>query len=208
MWVCLLYKLRWYSSRWCQISHGHIYTFLRLDNYTGLGQGLVALKTNAHRHRVCVRQAAISSLQPKGLLHSSHYTEPQWSHLLWNVQLLSSFCCARHSNTFYAAWVRSVNIYKSTWWSFMCLTVRVSSYLERHIQYAYREYSKTRKPGVPGCPLMNSIQYSDTDYRGPCRYRGAQYSRLEPLMIMSVVCADSKQVGVWGKAGKNNSHNK
>lgn len=88
----------------------------------------------------------------------------------------------------------------------MFLTVRVSSYLEWHIQYACREYSKTCRPGVPVCPLMNSIQYGDTDYRGPCRYRRAQYSRLEPLKIMSRVCADSKQVGVGGKAGNSISH--
>lgn len=85
----------------------------------------------------------------------------------------------------------------------MFLTVRVSSYLERHIQYAYREYSKTLRPWVPGCPLMNRIQCSDTDYRGPCRYRRAQYSRSEHLKIMSRVYADSKQVDVWVSRKQN-----
>lgn len=60
---------------------GSKHTLLRLDNYTGLGQGLVALKTNAHIHTENIVRA-LSSRQPQVLLHSSDYSEPQWSHLL------------------------------------------------------------------------------------------------------------------------------
>lgn len=72
VWVCLIYKLRWYSSTWCQISHGHVYTFLGLDNYTGLGHGLVTLKTNAHTDQsLCETSSTLLSPTRRP---SSYYT--------------------------------------------------------------------------------------------------------------------------------------
>lgn len=48
----------------------------------------------------------------------------------------------------------------------MLLTVRVSSYLEWHMKYAIRGYSKTCRPGVPRRLLMNSVQRGASDFTG------------------------------------------
>lgn len=129
------------------------HTLLRLDNYTGLGQGLVALKTNAHIHTENIVRA-LSSRQPQILLHSSDYSEPQWSHLLWNTQPCQVSAEPRHnSNMFDTALARSFYTHIQTWWSFMFLTAR--GYLERSCNMLTENIERHGRPRVPGFPLMN-----------------------------------------------------
>lgn len=69
------------------------HTLLRLDNYTGLGQGLVALKTNAHIH----------TEHCKSTLFSPTSSPPSFLRLQWATMeplalkhtALSSFCWAK-----------------------------------------------------------------------------------------------------------------
>lgn len=168
------------------------HTLLRLDNYTGLGQGLVALKTNAHIHTQNIVRA-LSSRQPQVLLHSSDYSEPQWSHLLWNTQ---QHVWHSIGQEFLYAYTNMVVFHVSD-------SERLSG---EELQYAYREYWKAREAPCARLPANELQREGDKEYRGPCRYMKTQYNRLNPLMVMSGVCAVSQQGGVCGKARSSAHH--
>lgn len=74
------------------------------------------------------------------------------------------------------------------------------------LQYAYREYSKAREAPCARLPANELQREGDKEYRGPCRYMKTQYNRLDPLMVMSGVCAVSQQGGVCGKARSSAHH--